>query len=1383
MKILLTVVLRAIISISLLALSQMSLGQALKPNADPSILFVNGSHSNKAKLTLLKELAVDHGIKIERKTQRDIKGLSEAALIFAQYDLVVLEGVSVRDSKKLFSQYSPVVAKANNKILAINWLQADQLRKGLSVEQAKRLQQYFGNGGTENLKRMLDYLTHRILKNNMSYLVKSPIIYPQVGIYHPDYEGLVFSSRDEYLAWRGIPLDLSTTKTKPVVGVLLQRALIESVQTTVVDATIAQLEAKGVTVIPFFFELSPRSSEYSGLLVQEGQKDSKTVVDLIVNFRAIHWANKRKQEFEKLGVPVMQALTYYDGDQRHWEANSQGISPGMTPFVLTLPEAAGVIDPVIVAAVNDKTGSSEIIDYQLEHLVNKAIKLASLKYTANSDKRLTVMVWGDRDVGASFLNIPESLKQISARLNKEGYGINAVESNYFSDKVDRILSPFYRNFELDELLDDDLAELMPVADYLSWFNTLPESVRKPINDYWGHPKNNFMVVMRDGKSQFVLPRIRNGNMLVMRQPPRADDKDEDKRLFHKGEVPMNHFYLAAYYYARQYWKSDALIHLGTHGSQEYLSGKERGLSRYDQSNLAVWDTPVFYPFIVDDVGEAMQTKRRGSATVLAHMTPPFAAAGLQGDMASIHELMHQYKSLDEGGVKEKTGQQIVDDCIEADICADFGWELAQINADFPGFLDALHDYMMEVSVENQPLGLHTYGELPERPLLISTLVQMLGKDFAQHAAEFEDYYFIDDNSAHHSANHDKKHPQDDFSHDGDEGLHSGAGEELEDIVGYKTVEKFILGVEENDLFELDEDFKALVIKGREMYQHFAGIKELEHLIDGLEGRYIPVKNGGDPIRHPDAVPTGFNLYGFDPSRVPTKAAFEQGKELTEGVIADYYNKHGKYPDKLAFSLWSIETMRHYGVLESQALYAMGVRPTWSDDGRVIGSEIIPAAELKRPRVDVVLSATGLYRDAFPNVMQRLANAIEQVALLKEESNFVWRNSQRVKSELMADGIAEEEAEYLSTVRLFSNSSGNYGSGVDGPVFASDTWETDAKIADNYLSKMGFYYGPEKKGPQRSGPGRNGAETNDENRWGQQLENVNLYAKQLSGTDVAMFSRSSNVYGMISSDDPFEYFGSLALAVRNLDGASPEMLISNLRDANNAKAENAAEFLSRELRTRNFHKRWVEEMMKEGYSGAVSLSSHLDNFWGWQVVDPNLVRDDQWQEFYEVYVEDKLELNIQEWFEQVNPESQANMLARMLEANRKEYWQADAEVLKAIVERYVELVEKYDMFVDNEKLREYVNQQAGGFGLAALPAPEVSSALNANTAQAEAVQVEGQKLEKVEQQPAVEDDWDLRFISLLLFCLLTIIAGAWRQHSKSLSSLPSRERPEVSAKAA
>ncbi|MDP6094498.1 MAG: cobaltochelatase subunit CobN [Gammaproteobacteria bacterium] len=1296
------------------------------------ILIVTGRHSNRAKVSLLKkvikESASPGAFSIETKSDKNLGEVPEALQEFSKHHLVILDTASARTSKKNYEKYQGRLNGLSNKIFAIQATDNSGLRVGISEPEAETIHQYYENGGEENFKRLEDFLKYRVQHSVISENVAEPIIYPEIGLYHPDYENLIFPSREAYTKWRG-----AIQPGKRVVALNLQRASIESNQTTLIDEAIKRIEAKGHYALPFFFELSPSVSDYSALIQENTNGRVETVADVIINFRSIHWANKRKQEFEKFGIPVVQAITHYDGDQKAWEESEEGISSAMLPFTLVLPESAGIIDPIVVAAMNHRKQQIEVIDYQLEFLVEKALNYAGLAVLSNADKKITTMFWGDQDMGASFLNVPESLQSISHRLNEEGYSVDKRDSEYFINNVERILTPFYREYELEALIDDDLAELLPLEDYRKWLQTVPRETADGIIEHWGQPEDNFMITERDGKKYFVIPRIRNGNMLILRQPPRGDSADTEQGLYHNTKIPMNHYYLAAYFYARDYWNSDVFIHLGTHGTHEYLPGKDRGLSRYDGANLSTGTLPIVYPYIIDDVGEAIQAKRRGNAVIVSHMTPPFAAAGLQGVTADMHTLVDQYRHIDTGGVKEKTKQHIIDLCHEENLCKDLNYDQAQIDADFDAFLQALHDYLEELASANQPLGLHTFGELPEQRLVISTLGQMLGNEFLGVAADFEkDHYEHEDHHDHgddHGDEHGEEHEE--IS----DGLMHFVDEDLENTAGFKTLRDFV--VNKGDDSELSREIRPYIAQAKQYYEDITGIKELDNLVAGLNGEYIPPKNGGDPVRNPGSLPTGFNIIGFDPSRLPTKAAFEQGTELAEELIANYYKKHGQYPDKLAFSLWSVEAMRHYGVLESQALYAMGIRPQWSDDGRVIGTEIIPASELKRPRVDVVLSATGLYRDAFPNVMEMLAKAVKELSELKEAGNSIWDNSQKVKEQLIAEGVDAEEAEYLSSVRIFANAFGQYGSGVDEPIMQSDTWETDEKIADNYLATVDRVFGA------------------DRSRWGQKIEG--LYAKQLSGTDVALFARSSNLYGMITSDDPFEYFGSLALAVRNIDGKSPEMIISNLRNPKKAKMETAADMLAKELRTRNFHKRWITEMQKEGYSGAVTMSGNLANFWGWQVVDPNVVRNDQWGEFFEVYIEDKYELGLNEWFEEVNPKSQAQMLERMLEAVRKEYWEADEATLQTMIERYQELITQYDLMVDNEKLREFVNQQAIGFGLdMTLPAPT-----DALLASQDSQSVEGQQLEKVDSSQADSKE-DKTIFFIILACLVMIAVGALRQ---------------------
>jgi cobaltochelatase CobN len=1364
------------------------------------LLFVGSAHSNKTKVSLLKEIAnknQKNNWEIVYKSARSLTDMKQAQTLFEQQDIIVLDAVSANESKKTFDKYLPLLYKISNKnktkFISVNWLNNPKSHQGFNTNQLQTLSDYWQNAGRKNLSNLLDYLAIAVLKQDSNITVQAPIIFPLQGIYHPNQPNLISNSLTDYQAWS------APKKNQPKIAILLQRALIETEKTQLIDATIKQLEAKGVYVVPFFFELSRTSGDYRHLLYLKDELANKqqqtTQVDLIISFRNIHWANKRKMEFEQFGVPVIQAMTYYSGDQKTWEADKKGISAGMMSFTLVLPESAGVVDPIVVAAMDMKSQTIQIIDYQLEHLVNKATNLVKLKYKENKDKKLTVFIWGDQDVGASFMNIPASLTAISQHLAKKGYQTAYRDQSYLTHNVKRILDPFYRDYQLTQLLDDDLAELMPMTSYLAWFNKLPTAVTEPINKHWGDPKDHFMAIERDGKHYFILPRMRDGNMLIMRQPPRSDKKNDEDAVYHQGIVPMNHFYLAAYFYAREYWQSDAIVHLGTHGSQEYLGGKERGLSRYDQGNLAVWDTPVVYPFIVDDVGEAMQTKRRGSATVISHMTPPFAAAGLHGDMSHLHELMHQYQSLDQGGVKLKTAKQIVDLCFSTTICKDIAWQQAEIDKNYDAFFDDLHIHMESLATANQPLGLHTFGELAEPELLISTLIQMLGNDFTQLASEFEHKYYAlseddgDLTDAEHSHNY---HVSDNVnSADASTENNKQLEGEINQLAGFAFVKNYIVlpDKESNNktnkqvserpiaLSALDDELKTFVSRGKTLYQAITGIHELEAMTDFLSNKYIPVKAGGDPIRSPESLATGYNLYGFDPSKVPTKAAFEQGKELVDQMISNYQKKHNKFPDKMAFSLWSIETMRHYGVLESQVLYAMGVTPKWSEGGRVIGTEIIPYSELKRPRIDVVLSATGLYRDAFPSVIQMLAKAVKQVAELKVDSKSLWDNkwknhvalnSQRIQAELTEQGITADEAHYLSTIRVFSNASGDYGSGVDGATWASDTWETDKKISDNYLGKMGFFFG------------------SDDSRWGEKARNaqgqdIQLYAKQLSGTDIALLSRSSNLFGMLSSDDPFEYFGGINLAVRNIDGKSPDMVISNLRNATDPNAEDAALFMAKELRTRMFHPRWIKEMQKENYAGAVSLASKMDNFFGWQVVAPDLVRNDQWDEYFDIYVDDKLNIELDEWFEKTNPASLASMMERMLEAERKDYWQADPKRLQQLIEQYIQLVNQYDLIILNDAVRENVNELAKGFGLdVVLEQPTMKDmakqAIDQRLQneqeikaqqQSSSEQIEGQKLEKQSQQQETEPN-DFIWQALLIMVLIVGLGGL-HQHFRSKNS--------------
>ena len=294
----------------------------------------------------------------------------------------------------------------------------------------------------------------------------------------------------------------------------------------------------------------------------------------------------------------------------------------------------------------------------------------------------------------------------------------------------------------------------------------------------------------------------------------------------------------------------------------------------------------------------------------------------------------------------------------------------------------------------------------------------------------------------------------------------------------------------------------------------------------LDGKYLPTSYGGDPLKNPDAYPTGRNLYGFDPSRIPTPQAWAAGKEAAEKLLAEHRRLKGVSPKKLTFSLWSVETMRHQGLLEAQALWLMGVEPVWDSGGRVTDVKLVPRSTLGRPRVDVVLSATGLYRDHFPNAMKQLARAVKLAAEsdgTADADNPLAANARAITARLIQQGVAPEVAKKAGQTRIFSSESGRYGTGLDDATLASDSWqgkaEGDRKLAQLYLSRMQFAYGPDEADWGKTGDAL--AAASGRASGGKKGGSINLYAEHLRGTEGAVLSRTSNTYGMLTTDDPFQ----------------------------------------------------------------------------------------------------------------------------------------------------------------------------------------------------------------------------------------------------------------------
>ena len=1323
-----------------------------------SLLFVTTSPITPGKFRALSAVAAPYGIQIEAQFVEKLSSID--AGLWHGFDVVMFDAPRDHIQEVIAAKVGPALPALSQAKTPVLWLHTSKPQwQNLPDDLAKRLHAFYVNGGRANNTGFFATLAAHLAHKPWQSLA-SPQLFAATAIYHPKAPQLVFDDTAAYLRWKG------QAEGKPVVAIAFHQQSIAAEQTQLVDDLIARIEAAGALPLAFYSPVMDNTAT-TRLLAPEG----KPLADVLITTQIMLNPEGRRAEFDKLGIPVIQAMSYRKGDADAWWQDPVGITLMDVPFYLAQPEYAGVFD-VMVAAATDKTNDQlRAIPEQAAAVVGKALALARLKRSANADKKVAIMFWnyppGEKNLGASFMNLPTSLETTLAAMKAAGYRTETPDAATLTRQMQRLLKPFYRPGsvaeEMNYLVRDGLAELMPLASYKTWLTSLPDAMREAWVNAMDHPDKSVFLVQRDGQAFFAIPRLKLGNVSILPQPPRSEPVAggvyaKNKAIYHSSSAAPPHSYMAGYLWMREQFKADALIHYGTHGTQEWLPGKERGLWVHDYPLLAIGNVPVIYPYIVDNIGEAVQTKRRGRAVNISYQTPPFAPAGLHSVLTQLHDDLHTWVAQDEGAVKEQLRTQLTATVLKERMGLDMGWPTARIEREFPAFINALHNHLHELAQMAQPLGLHTFGKGSDEHGQLATVLMMLGAPFWQATA-----IHVDGN--------DKE---------ADEAIVADFSK-IAHTAPYQLLRRHL--VERLPTDKLPVKLQAMIEQGKLWFADLQAEGETRGLLAALDGRYIPTSYGGDPIKNPDSLPTGRNLYGFDPSRVPTQAAWAAGKEALDKLVAAHRQKTGVMPSKFTFSLWSVETMRHQGLLEAQALWALGVEPVWDAGGRVTGVKLVPRQDLGRARIDVVLSATGLYRDHFPNVMKQLARAAQLAALVTDEpDNAVANNSRVIAAQLNEQGWRADAAQKAAQTRIFSGASGNYGSGLDDAALATDTWknkaEADRKLAELYLKKMQYAFGPDEADWGKSGAelastaGVGGVAANGG------LGGVNLYAVHLKGTQGAVLARTSNLYGMLTTDDPFQYLGGISAAVRYIDGKAPELFISNLRGSGSGRAEDASSFLAKELATRNFHPGHIQALMKEGYAGTTQMVDSINNFTGWTTVAREIVRDDQWQEFADVYVRDKHQLGIQKWMERENPHALAQMMERMLEMARQGYWQADNATLDELKARYKDLAQRFDVRTSNQTFQEFVGLP--GYGLSQSVAPQEtilntpaarSAAQPSAAAPAPPIDIEpapplikGLKLELV--PPPVVQALSALLLLALGFLFLTPVAGAWQQWRKA-----------------
>lgn len=1034
----------------------------------------------------------------------------------------------------------------------------------------------------------IEYGSPRDYLNCISYMLNRYGGYKEVHYDKPVEkikEGLVVYDHGKVVklvsSWQEWVKEAKPDTTKPVLAYIVYKNVVHAELLNAEKVLMEKFEKAGFQPVMMFGFPTAR-------VLKNYLLESKAVVAVAGTFRFLD--NEALPLLKQANIPVINAIDIYGPTIDEWRASTKGLSSFEISFQYAMPEFSGLAPNNVISGtrLQGNMAVKTAIPAMADKIAARAKRFAYLRKTPNAQKKIGVLFWnyppGKDNVGASYLNVTRSIPVFLNALKKEGYTYSNIEER----ALEKLIMQRGHNVgkyapgELAGMVKEGGATLIPVSTYKKWFAALPMAYQQYVNDRWGKPEEaQIMTMQHKGELHFVLPMIKLGNFFIMPQSSRAKT-EEIAAMYHSNSLPPHHQYICEYLWLQR--NTDAIIHTGTHGTQEWLDGKESGMSEYDSPEILAGDLPIMYIYNMDVVGEGLVAKRRGAGIIIDHLTPAMGEAGLSPELKQINQLILQWEKVE--AVDPEGSEKVLQDIdklvtrlgIKKDLAKNGRKPDADIKRMEPAALkelvEELQHYIEEIRTHSTPFGLHTFGVSPSGNAL-TAFTEIMTKTnkpgpYAEHLTQ-------------------------------------------------------------------------------------SGPNELNSLIKGLNGQYIEPNVGNDPIRNPTAIPTGSNFFAFDPRTVPMPYADSQGIKLANAFVDNFRKENKRYPDKVAMEVWGSETVRHQGMQEAQALAYLGVSLKRDKLGKIEGVELIPRAKLNRPRVDVLFSTTGLYRDNFPMLVELFDKGVQLAYSSPEPDNPVRANTEKIYKQLVAAGMDTATARKRSLIRVFAEAPGTYGNGVADAAIASGSWDNDSTIANLYIRKMSYGYG--------------------NNVWGESMEKE--FEAALSGTDAVIHSRTTSLYMSLDNDDFFGFAGALAQGVKHVDSlkSSPPLMVADLREKGNEKYVSIERFMGTELRSRYFNPTYVEAMTKEGYAGAREVMKSVDNMFGWQVVYPEVITNEKWQEFYEVWMKDRYHLQTTEFFDEHNPYARQSMSARMLEAVRKGFWKADANTQKELAKIYVDNVVK------------------------------------------------------------------------------------------------------------
>ncbi|MFW9257813.1 magnesium chelatase subunit H [Nostoc sp. CALU 546] len=1136
--------------------------------------------------------------------------------------------------------------------------------------------QYWLGGSPENLENFLlmladKYVFKGLEKQNFEpSTYEQPVVYPDLGIWHPLAPSM-FEDVREYLNWYTARKDISSDLKDPLapcVGLVLQRTHLVTGDDAHYVAMVQELEALGARVLPVFAGGLDFSKPVDAYFYEPITKIQ--LVDAVISLTGFALVGgparqdhpKAIESLKRLNRPYMVALPLVFQTTEEWMDSDLGLHPIQVALQIAIPELDGAIEPIILSGRDGTTGKAIALRDRVEAVAERALKWANLRRKPKLDKKVAITVFSfppDKgNVGtAAYLDVFGSIYEVMKALKNNGYDLPELPESAEA-LLQEVIHDAQAQYNSPEL---NVAYKMSVPEYEA---LTPYSHR--LEENWGPPPGH---LNSDGQNLLIYGK-QFGNVFIGVQPTFGYEGDPMRLLFSRSASP-HHGFAAYYTYLEQVWKADAVLHFGTHGSLEFMPGKQMGMSGDCYPDNLIGSIPNLYYYAANNPSEATIAKRRSYAETISYLTPPAENAGLYKGLKELSELIASYQTLKDSGRGVSIVNSIMDKCRIVNLDKDIDLpetDARDMSADErDNIVGNVYRKLMEIESRLLPCGLHVIGKPPSAEEAIATLVNIASLDRQEEG--LQGLPGIIANSIGRNI--------DDIYQNNDRGI-------LEDVqllqdITLATRAAVTALVQE----QIDADGRVSLVSRLNFFNmgkkepwvealHKAGYpkvdtaalkplleylefclqqvcadNELGALLRGLEGEYILPGPGGDPIRNPDVLPTGKNIHALDPQSIPTTAAVQSAKIVVDRLLVrNKAENDGKWPETIACVLWGTDNIKTYGESLAQIMWMVGVRPVPDALGRVNKLELISLEELGRPRIDVVINCSGVFRDLFINQMNLLDQGVKMAAEADEplEMNFVRKHALQQAEDM---GINLRQA----ATRVFSNASGSYSSNINLAV-ENSTWDSEAELQEMYLNRKSFSFNSDNPGIM------------DESR--------QIFESTLKTADATFQNLDSSE---ISLTDVSHYFDSdptkLVASLRG-DGKKPASYIADTTTAN-AQVRTLSETVRLDARTKLLNPKWYEGMLSHGYEGVRELSKRLVNTTGWSATAGAV---DNWiyEDTNETFIKDE---EMQKRLLNLNPHSFRKIVSTLLEVNGRGYWETSEDNLDRLRELYQEVEDRIE----------------------------------------------------------------------------------------------------------